>query len=91
MDLHEAEFESAARLDRPAAHVRPGSSVLTCLACGCRLTARESRAAGGGSGPDAAWRHFEGNSWDRDARGHLVECADMPHVIVPADEPETPA
>jgi hypothetical protein len=90
MELHHDEFESAAKLDRPTARVRPGSSVLTCVACGCRLTARESRAAGAGLGPDAAWRHFEGNSWDRDARGHLVECADLPHVIVPPDEADTP-
>jgi hypothetical protein len=86
MELHEAE--PTTKLDRPIARIRPGSSVLTCVACGCRLTARESRAAGGGVGPDAAWRHFEGTYADRDARGHLVECADLPHLIVRPDEAE---
>ena len=66
---------------RPAARHREGSEVLTCEACGCRLTARESRADGGGIGPDAAWRHFEGNSWDRDGRGHVVPCMDLPHRV----------
>ncbi|MGD0247509.1 MAG: hypothetical protein ABSB75_00495 [Candidatus Limnocylindrales bacterium] len=83
--------ESGDEIDRrPGARHRKGSMVLMCATCGCRLTARESRAAGGGYGPDAAWRHFEGNSWDRDARGHLVVCADMPHVILPTEEYEEP-
>jgi hypothetical protein len=86
MELHETE--PATRLEgRPTAHHRAGSAVLTCATCGCRLTARESRADGGGYGPDAAWRHFEGNSWDSDARGHRVACADLPHRIRPIRKP----
>jgi hypothetical protein len=78
MDPH--ELEPAGGLTAgPTAFHREGSVVLTCEACGCRLTARESRAAGGGYGPDAAWRHFEGSSWDSDARGHRVACFDLPH------------
>jgi hypothetical protein len=73
------DFDQAPDALRPTAYRREDSAVLTCAACGCRLTARESVADGGGYGPDAAWRHFEGNSWDRDARGHLVACADLPH------------
>lgn len=65
----------------PIAFRREGSSVLTCASCGCRLTARQSFTDGGGYGPDAAWRHFEGAHWDRDGRGHLVACLDMPHRI----------
>jgi hypothetical protein len=76
--LHEFEPTEEAC---PQAYRREDSSVLTCSACGCRLTARESRAAGGGYGPDAAWRHFEGSSWDHDARGCRVDCADLPHRI----------
>ena len=87
--MEQHETESPEELDnRPRAHRRVESTVLVCSACGCRLTARESRPAGGGYGPDAAWRHFEGNSWDRDARGHLIECADVPHRIVAAPESE---
>jgi hypothetical protein len=71
----------------PRARHHPGSLVLTCATCGCRLTARESVADGGRQGPDAAWRHYEGNAWDRDARGHRLECADVPHRITPAGEP----
>ena len=73
----------------PIALHRPDSLVLTCAACGCRLTARESVADGGGYGPDVAWRHFEGNAPDRDALGHRVRCSDLPHRIVPAAEEET--
>jgi hypothetical protein len=73
------DFDEAPSTARPEAKHREDSFVLTCAACGCRLTARESIAAGGRYGPDAAWRHFEGNAPDRDAMGHRVACADLPH------------
>jgi hypothetical protein len=73
------EFDGAPDAVRPTAYRREDSAVLTCATCGCRLTPRETVAAGGGIGPDAAWRHFEGNSPERDARGHLVDCVDLPH------------
>jgi hypothetical protein len=56
---------------------QPEASVLTCSACGCRLTARD-RAYG--VGPDAAWRHFPG-AWGHDARGCRVDCVDEPHMM----------
>ncbi len=69
-------------LDRPApdralAEREPDGTVLTCAACGCRLTARERNA---GIGPDAAWRHFAG-PLGRDARGCRVTCVDEPHLM----------
>ena len=53
--------------------------MLTCDACGCRLTARESLEDSGLYGPDAAWRHYPGVSWGTDARGCRVDCVDRPH------------
>jgi hypothetical protein len=79
MKLH--EYEPIGGDSKPLALHREGSTVLTCAACGCRLIARESLADGGGYGPDAAWRHFDGNRWDTDARGCRVECMDRPHRI----------
>jgi hypothetical protein len=70
--------------ERPRALHREGSLVLTCAACGCRLTARESLRDGGEYGPDAAWRHFEGLP-GRDGRGHRVPCVDLPHEISPVE------
>ena len=58
----------------------PDGAVLTCSACGCRLTARERSF---GIGPDAAWRHFPGDP-DRDARGCRVACVDEPHRMASA-------
>jgi hypothetical protein len=81
------EFEPTEKSAGPRAYHREDSAVLTCAACGCRLIARESRADGGGYGPDAAWRHFVGRSPDRDARGCLVECVDLAHRIF-AEEAE---
>ena len=43
------------------------------------FVARESLADGGLYGPDAAWRHYDGNTWETDARGCRVECMDRPH------------
>ena len=60
MKLH--EYEPLGGQSWPRAIHREGSSVLTCAACGCRLLARESLSDGGGYGPDAAWRHYEGNT-----------------------------
>ena len=84
MKLH--EFEPVGESDRPRALRREDSLVLTCAACGCRLTARESRVDGGGYGPDAAWRHFCGVS-GHDARGCRVGCVDRPHRITPIEAP----
>jgi hypothetical protein len=67
--------------ESPRALHRAGSLVLTCAACGCRLTARESLRDGGEYGPDAAWRHFLGLP-GRDGRGCQVTCVDLPHRIV---------
>ncbi len=64
---------------RPLAAHREESDVLTCGACGCRLTARESIGDGARYGPDAAWRHFPGERLGTDARGCRVGCADLPH------------
>jgi hypothetical protein len=82
MNLH--EFEPVGELPRPRAMRREDSFVLTCSACGCRLTARESLADGGLLGPDAAWRHFWGMP-GHDARGCRVVCVDLPHRITPAE------
>jgi hypothetical protein len=78
MKLH--EFEPVGESPLPRAMRREDSFVLTCAACGCRLTARESIADGGLLGPDAAWRHFLGMS-GHDARGCRVACVDLPHRI----------
>jgi hypothetical protein len=78
MKLH--EHEPVEEESRPRAIRREGSVVLTCAACGCRLTPRESLADGGGHGPDAAWRHFWGAP-GRDARGCRLACIDLPHRI----------
>ena len=83
MKLH--EFEPTEKGSRPLAHHREDSLVLTCSACGCRLLARQSLADGGGYGPDAAWRHYDGLP-GRDARGCRVACVDEPHRIVPLPE-----
>jgi hypothetical protein len=78
------EFEPVEQSSRPRAMHREDSFVLTCSACGCRLTARESLADGGRLGPDAAWRHFWGMP-GHDARGCLVACIDLPHRIMLGD------
>ena len=77
-----APMSDEQRLDRTAsgpalAEREPDAGVLTCSACGCRLTARERTA---GIGPDAAWRHFAGGT-GRDARGCRVDCVDEPHTM----------
>ncbi len=60
----------------PALAVRhTDGTVLTCAACGCRLTPRDGARA---DGPDAAWRHFPGSP-GHDARGCQVDCVDEPH------------
>jgi hypothetical protein len=82
MKLH--EFEPVGETPYPRALHRDESFVLTCAACGCRLTPRESLADGGLLGPDAAWRHFWGLP-GRDARGCRVECIDMPHRVTPLE------
>jgi hypothetical protein len=80
------EYQPVGETIKPRA-VRPeGASVLTCAACGCRLTARESLDDGAAYGPDAAWRHFWGEG-DRDARGCRVECVDKPHRTTPLEAP----
>ncbi len=79
MKLH--EFEPVGEKTPPHAVRRDEASVLTCARCGCRLTARESLEDGGMYGPNAAWRHFPGIEWGRDARGCRVECMDEPHKI----------
>ncbi len=61
---------------RPAFAVRAAeSTVLTCSACGCRLTARAGDAT---ADSDKAWRHFPGRP-GHDARGCRVACADLAH------------
>jgi hypothetical protein len=82
MRVHESEPVGESPL--PRAMHREDSFVLTCAACGCRLTAREPIAEGGLLGPDAAWRHFLGVS-GHDARGCLVACVDLPHRITPIE------
>ena len=82
MKLH--DFEPVPETPQPSATRRKDSVVLTCAACGCRLTARESLDDGGRMGPDAAWRHFWGLS-GHDARGCRVACVDMPHRIGAAE------
>jgi hypothetical protein len=82
MKLH--EFEPVGESESPRAMHREDSFVLTCAACGCRLTARESLADGGMHGPDAAWRHFWGLP-GHDARGCRVACIDLPHRITPLE------
>jgi hypothetical protein len=79
------EFEPVGEQQPPRALRREDSFVLTCAACGCRLTARESLADSGSMGPDAAWRHYWGGS-GHDARGCRVACLDLPHRTRP---PET--
>ena len=83
MNLH--EYEPIGEDSRPRAMHREGSFVLTCAACGCRLLARESLADGGLHGPDAAWRHYHGNTANTDARGCRVGCVDAPHRITPQE------
>jgi hypothetical protein len=78
------EFEPIGGVPGPRAMRREDSVVLTCVACGCRLTARESLRDSGAYGPDAAWRHFPGMD-GRDARGCRVDCVDSAHRIVPLD------
>jgi hypothetical protein len=82
MKLH--EYEPAGEGAAPRALHREDSLVLTCAACGCRLTARESLSDGGEYGPDAAWRHFWGQP-GRDGRGCRVDCVDLPHRILPLE------
>ena len=78
------EFEPVEESVGPRALRRDESVVLTCAACGCRLTPRESRRDGGLLGPDAAWRHFWGMP-GHDARGCRVDCFDLPHRITPLE------
>jgi hypothetical protein len=78
------EFEAVGEMPAPRALRREDSFVLTCAACGCRLTARESLRDGGLVGPDAAWRHYWGMS-DHDARGCRVACLDQPHRTTPVE------
>jgi len=80
MKLH--EYEPIGEQSRPRAVHREDSAVLTCAACGCRLAARESLDDSGAYGPDAAWRHYPGITWDVDARGCRMECVDRPHRTV---------
>lgn len=80
------EFEPVGGDFSPRALHREGSAVLTCAACGCRLMARESLADGGAYGPDAAWRHFDGNRPDTDARGCRLGCVDLPHRITRVEQ-----
>ena len=80
MKLH--EYEPTGEVSKPRAVHREDSAVLTCAGCGCRLIARESLADGGLYGPDAAWRHYHGNTPDTDARGCRVGCVDLAHRIV---------
>jgi hypothetical protein len=82
MKLH--EYEPVGNQAPPRAIRREDSVVLTCAACGCRLTARESFGDGGEYGPDAAWRHFRGLP-GHDGRGCRVACVDLPHRISPAE------
>ncbi len=54
------------------ASVRDGRQApVTCAECGCRLTRLSDEEVG-------AWVHFSPIA-GRDARGCLVECADLPH------------
>ena len=78
------EFEPVEESAAPRALRRDESVVLTCEACGCRLTARESLRDGGLLGPDAAWRHFWGMP-GHDARGCRGDCLDLPHRITPIE------
>jgi hypothetical protein len=78
------EFEPVGEWAVPRALRLDESFVLTCAACGCRLTARESLRDGGRIGPDAAWRHFWGMP-GHDARGCRVACIDQPHRITPLE------
>jgi hypothetical protein len=78
------EFERTRDGSKPRAMRQGDATVLTCAACGCRLTARQSLDDGAGYGPDAAWRHFWGEG-DRDARGCAVPCVDQPHRTVALD------
>ena len=75
-DLNQERTSAAPAL----AERQPDASVLTCAACGCRLTVRDRTY---GVGPDAAWRHFPG-AWGHDARGCLVACVDEPHRMASA-------
>jgi hypothetical protein len=84
--MKQYEFESVGEVGIPRAMRRDDSAVLTCAACGCRLTARESLRDSGAYGPDAAWRHFVG-SGGCDARGCRLDCVDLPHRTV-AVEPD---
>ena len=78
--MAEQPIEDGSSTTPPLAERQPASSVLTCSACGCRLTARDRS---NGMGPDAAWRHFAG-AWGHDARGCLVPCVDEPHRMASA-------
>jgi len=82
--MRQYEFEPVGEIGSPRAMRREDSAVLTCAACGCRLTARESLHDSGAYGPDAAWRHFPGTG-DRDARGCRLDCMDLPHRTVPLE------
>ena len=84
MRQYEHEYERVEDGAPPRAISREEGAALTCSACGCRLTARESLRDSGIYGADAAWRHFPGMG-DRDARGCLVECMDLAHGTVPRD------
>jgi hypothetical protein len=54
------------------ASVRDGRlAPVTCASCGCRLTRLSDEEAG-------AWVHFSPIA-GRDARGCVVDCADLPH------------
>lgn len=84
--LHEYEPHGN-RVGQALAMRHEDSSVLTCAACGCRLTARTSLADGAGQGPDAAWRHFPG-MFGSDARGCRVACIDAPHRMASVERVE---
>jgi len=60
------------RMDGEADRPRPIRSLVTCLRCGCRLR-REDSVAG-----IAEWYHFSPLG-GRDARGCLIDCADVAH------------
>jgi hypothetical protein len=62
-----------------ATATRVAGATVTCDACGCRLTTRES-ADDAGVTDSRSWFHF-GGSAGRDARGCAVACVDAAHHI----------
>ncbi len=62
-----------------ATATRVSSQTVTCDACGCRLTTRETADDAGFTGA-RRWYHFAG-SVGRDARGCAVACVDAAHEV----------